>query len=131
MYICWYASIIFLDNKYSHTISWWESLEKLVRYTTYVGYCVVWAIFNKKFQCILYPYICFENIFLTLRLDCHITSDHTYVVYLTSFSRDSHQEIVPLYFCYQGIWKRCIYIYIHIDYMVWWSYRWSRFWGQM
>ena len=36
MYICWYASIIFLDNKYSHTISWWESLEKLVRYTTYV-----------------------------------------------------------------------------------------------
>ena len=41
----------------------------------------------------------------------------TYVVYLTSFSRDSHQEIVLLYFWYQGIWKRSIYIYIHMDHM--------------
>ena len=34
IYICWDTSSIFLENKCSHTISWWESLEKLVRYTT-------------------------------------------------------------------------------------------------
>ena len=37
MCICWCTSSIFLDNQYSHTTSWRESLEKLVWYTTNVG----------------------------------------------------------------------------------------------
>ena len=53
-YICWYTSSIFLDNKHSHTISWQESHEKLVRYTSYMWYCVVWSIFNKVFSSIIY-----------------------------------------------------------------------------
>ena len=64
--ICWYAPSIFLDNKYSYTISWRESLEKLVRYTTYRQYCVVWAMFNKLFESDIYIHIFwFQNIFIT------------------------------------------------------------------
>ena len=48
-YVCWYTYSIFLANKYNHTISCQESFEKFNRYTTYVRYCVVWAIFNKLF----------------------------------------------------------------------------------
>ena len=46
-YKCWYTSSIFLDNKHSHTISCQESHEKLVSYTSYMWYCVVWSILNK------------------------------------------------------------------------------------
>ena len=56
-FICWYTYYIFLDNKYSHTISWRESFAKLIRYTTYVGYWAVWAILNTLFESDKYAYI--------------------------------------------------------------------------
>ena len=45
-YKCWYTSSVFLYSKYSHTISWQESLKKLVRDIAYVQCCVEWAILN-------------------------------------------------------------------------------------
>ena len=76
VYIYWCASSIFLDNNYSHTTSWQESLEKLLWYTTSMGYWVVWAIFNKLFECNKHVYILIQNdvYYLEVRLPHHIRS---------------------------------------------------------
>ena len=60
----------------------------------------------QQFGSILHAYILHWNCLLNI---AQTTQYCLYIVYLTSFSRNSCQEIVWLYF-YQGIWKRCINI---------------------
>ena len=56
--------------KHSHTILRLELLKKLIRYTTYMKYCVVSAKFKTQFH----AYIVFQNLFITYRLGCYIVS---------------------------------------------------------
>ena len=75
-YKCWYTSSILLDNKPSDTISWQESHEKLVRYTSYVWYCVISSILNKVCKSNIYAYILIpkHTYYLEVGSLLHVTS---------------------------------------------------------
>jgi hypothetical protein len=75
-YKWWYTSSIFLDSKYSHTVSWRESVKKLVGYSIYMQLSVDWATLNKVFKSTTFAYIFIPKqiYYLRVRSPHHVRS---------------------------------------------------------
>lgn len=72
----WNLFLIAVLLNHTNTISWWESLMKHMRYSTYKRYCVVWAMFHAYFHKIYMHIFWFQNMFSTWWSSCHTTNHH-------------------------------------------------------